>query len=200
MSDHGLWRLGAVTVVALLCATVAAALVRDPVEATPTVTAADASFADAAASARSALTVSIPALDLEETVLDVGLTDDHRLEVPADPERVGRLSNDAEPGEQGPTVFVGHLDSNEGPGVFARLAELRVDDDVWLIDADGATYEYRVVHVEDVDTSDFPTGAVYADTQADSVRLITCAGPWDRAAGGYTSNRIVYADAVEPAR
>jgi hypothetical protein len=39
----------------------------------------------------------------------------------------------------------------------------------------------------------FPTQAVYGNTSYSSLRLVTCGGPFDDAAGHYLDNIVVYA-------
>ena len=44
----------------------------------------------------------------------------------------------------------------------------------------------------------FPTAAVYGDIDHAGLRLITCGGAFDRSAGSYEDNVVVYASAVSP--
>lgn len=137
--------------------------------------------------------VEIPALGLSEQLVDLGLTAGGALEVPADPARVGWFSGGGRPGGSGPTVVVGHVDSETGPAVFAGLRELGPGDEVVLTAADGRATTYAVREAVDVPQQPFPTEQVFGATADDVLRLITCTGPYDDAAGRYTENRIVTA-------
>lgn len=137
--------------------------------------------------------VEIAALGLREELVDLGLTPEGALEVPADPDRVGWFSGGGRPGGSGPTVVVGHVDSDTGPAVFAGLRELGPGDEVVLTSDDGRTTTYAVTEVGDVPQQPFPTEQVFGATVDDVLRLITCTGPYDDAAGRYTENRIVTA-------
>jgi hypothetical protein len=47
--------------------------------------------------------------------------------------------------------------------------------------------------VETFDKENFPSRRVYADTAQAQVRLITCAGDYDRTVRDYTDNLVVFA-------
>ncbi|MFI8421064.1 class F sortase [Streptomyces sp. NPDC085479] len=97
------------------------------------------------------------------------------------------------PGERGTALIAGHLDTVTAPAVFARLGELEAGDSFEVARADGTTAVFVVDSVESFRKDDFPNKRVYDDTPHALVRLITCAGPYDRAAGDYTENLVVFA-------
>ena len=140
--------------------------------------------------------VAIDSIGLDEDLIDLGLTDTGTLEVPQDPDRVGWFTGGGRPGGPGPTVVVGHVDSTTGPAVFAQLPEVRRGDEIVVTNADGDRTRYRVTSAETVPQDPIPTEQVFGATPDDELRLITCTGPYDRAAGRYTENRIVRASAL----
>lgn len=85
--------------------------------------------------------LSIPAIGVTSTLLQLGLNPDRTVQVPplsAD-SRAGwyRYSPTPTPGQLGPAVLLGHVDSAEyGPGVFFRLGALRPGDTVAVDRAD----------------------------------------------------------------
>lgn len=97
------------------------------------------------------------------------------------------------PGERGTALIAGHLDTATAPAVFARLGELDPGDTFEVARADGTTAVFLVESVESFRKNDFPDQRVYADTPEALVRLITCAGAYDRAAKDYTENLVVFA-------
>ncbi|MDT9591790.1 class F sortase [Nocardioides zeae] len=137
--------------------------------------------------------VEIPAIGVDEAPIDLGTAANGELEVPEDPDRVGWFTGGGRPGGRGPTVVVGHLDAVDGPAVFADLPDLVAGDEVVVTTADGTAVRYVVDRTEDVPQDEFPTTAVFGATPDDQLRLITCTGPYDRAIGRYTENRVVYA-------
>ncbi|WP_431778608.1 class F sortase [Microbacterium aurantiacum] len=138
--------------------------------------------------------VSIPAIDLDEPLIDLGLQTDGSMEVPVDFDDVGWYTPGGRPGGRGPVVIAGHVDSPTGPAVFLRLHDLVPGDAVAVTAADGTVHEYVVTEVRDVAKNAFPTAEVFGATSADTLRLITCGGLFDTAAASYTDNRVVFAE------
>lgn len=97
------------------------------------------------------------------------------------------------PGQRGTALIAGHLDTVTAPAVFARLGELEAGDSFEVARADGTTAVFLIDSVESFRKDDFPNQRVYDDTPDALVRLITCAGPYDRAAKDYTGNLVVFA-------
>ncbi|MFH8621208.1 class F sortase [Streptomyces vietnamensis] len=110
---------------------------------------------------------------------------------------VGWQESGISPGERGTSIIAGHLDTATAPAVFARLDELKAGDTFEVSRADGTTAAFLIDSVEQFDKDDFPNQRVYEDTPDALVRLITCAGPYDRKAKDYTENLVVFAH-LEP--
>ncbi|WP_304455431.1 class F sortase [Nocardiopsis sp. YSL2] len=172
---------------------------RAPSAARPAEPTAPDSAAEPVALERSApVGLSIPDIDVHTSrLVELGLTHDRRLEAPREWEAVGWYSLGAAPGQEGPAVLAGHLDSATGPAVFHRLGELRDRDTVSVERADGVEVNFTVYAVERYAKGDFPTEQVYGDTGRPELRLITCGGDFDAATGHYTDNVVVFAALAE---
>ena len=140
--------------------------------------------------------VAIPAIELDQPLIDLGIAPDGRMEVPVDFDDVGWFTGGGRPGGRGPTVIAAHVDSRVGPAAFARLAELGVGDEVSVQDVDGGTTRYSVTEVADFAKADFPTARVFGAQPTDQLRLITCGGVFDRSVGHYEDNLVVFAEPV----
>lgn len=140
----------------------------------------------------SPLSVTIPSLDIDDEVIELGIDDEGALEVPEDHDRIGWFSGGSRPGSPGPTVLAGHVDSRTGPAVFARLETLREGDRVTM-SGGGSSVTYVVTDTRSVEQDAFPTEDVFGATVDDQLRLITCTGEFDADRGGYQSNRVVTA-------
>lgn len=143
--------------------------------------------------------LQVPAAGVDTDLLTLGLRADGTVEVPphADREesRAGWYRYSPTPGERGPAVLLGHVDSaHDGPAVFYDLGEVRPGDTVTVWRADGRGAVFRVTRVALHSKDRFPTEEVYGDTPGAELRLITCGGAFDRSAGSYTDNVVV--DAV----
>jgi sortase (surface protein transpeptidase) len=138
--------------------------------------------------------LTIPSIGVETELEHLAVRDDGTLGAPDDFGRAGWFSEGPAPGERGPAVIVGHVDSRDGPAVFHRLAELRAGDRVEVTRTDGTVTRFAVTDTFEATKDAFPTGAVYGPTAGPTLRLVTCTGAFDRAARHYVSNLIVYAD------
>ncbi len=135
-------------------------------------------------------------IGLDAGVLPIGLDRSSALAVPRRADITGWWSGGSVPGEDGPTVIVGHYDSKVAAGVFEQLPSAKVGQSIIVVQSDGSKYLYRVTEVEKLKKSVFPTAKVYAPTSSSTLRLITCGGAFDRSTGHYVDNLIVYADVV----
>ena len=141
--------------------------------------------------------VRIPSIEVDSGLVDLGLNPDRTVEVPQDFALAGWYTGRPVPGETGPGVIIGHVDSaRDGPAVFFRLRQLEAGDVVTVERSDGSVAEFRVTHTELVDKDEFPTERVYGSTEAPTLRLVTCGGEFDRNVRSYEGNVIVYAEYV----
>ena len=137
--------------------------------------------------------IRIPAIGVSAPVVPLGLNPDRTLEVPQKWGNTGWYTGGPEPGERGPAVIAGHVDSTSGPAVFYRLGELHRGARIHVRRADGSVAGFRVQGVERWPKDRFPTRRVYHSTRASTLRLITCGGSFDSSTGHYLDNTIVYA-------
>lgn len=137
--------------------------------------------------------IAVPAINVAAPVVTLGLRQDGRLEVPSDFDTTGWWQGGASPGEHGPAVIAGHVDSYTGPAVFHRLHQLAPGDEVEIHGEDGDTVRFEVDSVQQHAKTAFPTDDVYGDTPQPTLRLITCGGPFDETRNRYQDNIIVYA-------
>jgi hypothetical protein len=135
----------------------------------------------------------IPSIGVRSGLERLGTDERGELRPPRDPARAGWFGGGVQPGDPGPAVIAGHLDSRTGPAVFTRLASLTPGSAVVVTDAAGAAVTFRVELVRSYPKARFPTRDVYGATPDPQLRLITCGGGFDRARGHYDDNVIVYA-------
>ncbi|WP_447007330.1 class F sortase [Saccharothrix isguenensis] len=138
--------------------------------------------------------VTIPAIGVDTAgIIDLGLRADRAVEVPADAETVGWYTNSPTPGESGPALLAAHVDWQGRQGVFYDLRKVKPGDEVTVERADGSAASFAVQRVEQHPKDRFPTQAVYGHVEGPELRLVTCGGPFDRKAGSYRDNIVVYA-------
>jgi hypothetical protein len=137
--------------------------------------------------------VQIGAIGVSAPVVPLGLAADGSMETPKRFSDAGWYSLGARPGEPGPAVIAGHVDSKTGPAIFYRLGELHRGDMVRIVRADGSAVRFRVEGLERWPKTRFPTRRVFGPTRAPTLRLVTCSGAFDSSTGHYLDNTIVYA-------
>jgi sortase (surface protein transpeptidase) len=137
--------------------------------------------------------VSIPALSIDAGLVDLGVDASGAMQVPTDGASIGWYDRSPTPGQNGPTVLAAHVSWNARPAVFFDLATVQVGQPVTLTRADGAAVTYRVTGVDSYPKDRFPTLQVYGNTTTPQLRLITCGGTFDAAAGHHRDNVVVYA-------
>lgn len=203
------WRAvtcAALAATAVVCAVIAAAAPA-PVPAAPSSEASSGASAGAALSSEASfhsvrsyadvaepVRLRIPTLNVDAPLTHLGVAPDRTIEVPTDFAVPGWFDQGPRPGQPGPAVILGHVDSKAGPAVFYRLSRLPVGAEVLVDRADGSTATFRVRGTQHVAKTAFPTDLVYAPTLEPSLRLVTCGGAFDHARRSYVDNVIVYAD------
>ena len=124
----------------------------------------------------------------------MGLTADGKLQVPSDFRRVGWWAFGHRPGEPGPAVLEGHVDSTKGPAVFYALRKLEAGDEIKVVRRDRSAATFVVDHLDSYPKNAFPSLDVYGPTDASTLRLITCTGSFSEARHSYRENLVVYAN------
>jgi sortase (surface protein transpeptidase) len=145
------------------------------------------------------VSVAIPAIGVDSTLLHLGLNADGSIQVPSLVTSAGEAAwyeYSATPGQVGASVIEGHVDSYQGPAVFFRLGALSPGDTIDVTLADGITAIFRVTGVREYPKSNFPAKDVYGTTDYAALRLITCGGVFDYTSKHYLSSTVVFASLV----
>ncbi|MFJ8531993.1 class F sortase [Streptomyces sp. NPDC093591] len=137
----------------------------------------------------------IPKISVDAPFTDLAIGSSGQLQPPPahDTNLVGWYAKGASPGETGTSIIAGHVDTATSAAVFANLSELKKGDRFQVERADGRSASFVIDSVETFDKDSFPSRRVYGDTPRAQVRLITCAGDYDRQVKDYTANLVVFA-------
>jgi sortase (surface protein transpeptidase) len=122
----------------------------------------------------------------------VGLDEQGEIGVPKKYDTVSWYSGSPTPGEIGPSVVLGHVDSYLGPAVFFSLGRLIPGDRFSVERADGTTALFEVETLERYPQDTFATERVYGAIDYAGIRLITCSGVYNRSKQRYSHNLVVY--------
>ncbi len=134
----------------------------------------------------------VPAIGVDTALETLRLGGAGELTPPRDFDQAGWYAAGTAPGDVGPAVIAGHVDSRTGPAVFFRLRELRPGDRI-EVTRGGETVGFTVVSAGWYPKSRFPATEVYGPTPDRQLRLITCGGVFDRSLRSYRDNLVVYA-------
>jgi sortase (surface protein transpeptidase) len=134
----------------------------------------------------------IPAIGIDAALGPLHMDETGELQAPADYAQPGWYEEGTVPGETGPAVIAGHLDSQKGQAIFYRLSELRPDDLI-LVQRDGKWITFEVVSTGRFAKNRFPTAEVYGPTPDAQLRVITCGGNFDPVRRSYRDNVVVFA-------
>ena len=136
--------------------------------------------------------ISIPDLGVDNAIVPTGVLEDGSVAVPPDASIAGWFEPGPRPGERGPAVITGHVDSrHSGPGVFYRLRDLQVGTTV-TVETTTGPIDFVVRSVEQFPKDRFPTELVYGPVPEPALRLITCGGSFDYDTRHYRENVVAF--------
>jgi hypothetical protein len=141
--------------------------------------------------------IAIPSIGLRSKVNPIGLAHDGSIAVPQPGPKLNQAAwfkNSPTPGQPGPSVIEGHVDSDSGPSVFFELGKLKPGQRILVTRADGKRLTFTVDAVRSYLKSKFPTSVVYGakNLSIPALRLITCS-QFDTATRHHVGNEVVFA-------
>jgi LPXTG-site transpeptidase (sortase) family protein len=141
--------------------------------------------------------ITIPAIGVDAPVVTVGVQAGTVGAPPlANRNLAGWFTGTVTPGQDGPALLDGHVNTTAGPSVFANLKNLKPGDRIFVYRHDGSRIPFRATWIQAVSKTAFPWDAVLRTTPGPTLRLVTCGGPFNYSSGHYTDNVIVYADGM----
>ncbi|SCF07305.1 class F sortase [Micromonospora mirobrigensis] len=142
--------------------------------------------------------IAIDRLGLRAPVHQVGIAGDGTIAVPDvhRAQEAGWYDQGPTPGQYGPAVIVGHVDTTTGPAVFHDLKSLDDGDRVEVTREDGSVAVFEVTSTRRYGKEKLPADEVFGDFSRPNLRLITCGGRWVGGRTGYADNLVVYAQLV----
>jgi len=138
--------------------------------------------------------IAIPAIAVDADVIRLDIRGEP--EVPEDFAQVGWYHQTRLPGEIGPAVLAGHIDSRTGPAVFYQLDELDTGDEIILSAAGSETRRFAVTDTGQYSKDALPAEVFGFGEPLPELRLITCGGTFDASSGHYRDNYVVYARGI----
>jgi LPXTG-site transpeptidase (sortase) family protein len=138
--------------------------------------------------------LKIPKINVDASIIDVGLTPDGAMDVPKGPYEVAWYNLGPRPGQQGSAVIDGHYGKwkNGAVSVFQNLQKLRKGDKVSVWDDKGNSFSFVVTKSKMYAPTD-NASEVFTSTDGKShLNLITCV--WDKASQSYSKRLVIFTD------
>lgn len=141
--------------------------------------------------------ISVPSQHINTDIIPVDQASDGSIQMPPlFSWTTGWYDKSPSPGQLGPSVIVGHVDTYRNISVFWRLRYLTPGDSILITRADKSVALFQVDTIEQFDQINFPTQKVYGNIPFAGLRLITCGGSFNDGSGSYTQNTVVFAHLV----
>lgn len=138
--------------------------------------------------------LEVPTLQIEATIIPVGLTPEGDMEAPSNVEQVAWYKLGPKPGEMGSAVLAGHLDGENGEkGVFYNLNELKKGDEISVQMQEGEKQRFTVKGSKIFNSED-DASEVFLPADGKYLNLITCNGEWDKEKENYEERLVVFAE------
>lgn len=155
----------------------------------------NATQAEVHISKSSPVNIKIPQIGVDATVERVGLLLNGAMGNPSTFKTVGWYAGGINPGNPGTAFIDGHVDNGLGlDGVFKRLSEVRVGDELIITRENGEQIIFEVLSLAEYS---YDSGDVMTEQSADDyksyIKLITCGGKWLKSDQTYDKRVVVTA-------
>lgn len=137
----------------------------------------------------------IPALRIDAKVQYAGVNAKGEMGAPNNFRDVAWYKYGTAPGQVGSAVIAGHVDNGLAlPGVFSRLKELKVGDEVTVVTKGGSHLRFTVIGRGTYPYAAAPVERIFEKGGAAYLNLVTCAGSWVRGAQTYSERTVIYTE------
>lgn len=137
--------------------------------------------------------IRIPRLGIDAMVQHVGVNAGGNMAVPSNYTDTGWYKYGPAPGESGSAVIAGHVNNGLGlSGVFERLSDLDVGDDIFVTRADGKEVHFVVAGTRAYPYDDAPAEVIFNPAGTPRLNLITCEGKWVSETKTYDQRLVVF--------
>lgn len=139
--------------------------------------------------------LTIPAINVNANIQQVGVTSEGDMEVPSTIVDVGWFKLGSRPGDKGSAVISGHVDGKNGEAaIFTNLYKLKKGDRLSIEDDTGRTISF-IVRESRTYTPGYAE-EVFSLNDSAHLNLVTCDGVWDTNKKIYTKRLVVFADII----
>ncbi|RJQ33718.1 class F sortase [Candidatus Parcubacteria bacterium] len=135
----------------------------------------------------------IPSINVDAAVQQVGIKGDGSMATPSSFADVGWYKYGTIPGQVGSAVIAGHVDNALSlAGVFKKLEEVKIGDDIYIEQKDGSRIHFRVVDIQSFPYNEAPSELIFNRDDAARLNLITCSGDWLKKDQTYDTRLVIF--------
>ncbi len=141
----------------------------------------------------------IPELGVFARIKHTGVTQDGAIDAPKNINDVSWYDQSAQPGsETGSSLLLGHVSGWTAPGVFKKINQLKSGMRFEIEKGSGEKITYEVTHGESIPLDILNMGKILTPevTGEHDLKLMTCAGRFNREADRFEERYVVYAKIV----
>ncbi len=141
--------------------------------------------------------LTIPILDIDAKIQDVGITNKGNMSTPNNFFDVGLYKYGPLPGETGSAVIAGHVNNGFGfNAVFGNLENIQTGDDIY-VEIEKGTKIHFVVTSTSIYDYNASASEVFEQSDNSYLKLITCTGNWISELRTHDKRLVVNATKVE---
>lgn len=140
--------------------------------------------------------IIIPKLNIDTTVIHLGLTADGNMDTPTKLTDTGWYKYGSHPGDEGSAVIAGHVGVSSKPGIFINLRNLQKGDQISIVDDQNQTATFTVRELRTYKQDGQPP-EVFRGKGGAYLNLITCTGSWQKNQQTFSDRLVVFADYVK---
>lgn len=142
--------------------------------------------------------LSIPSINVDAPIIQVGLTADGSVDTPKGADEVAWFNLGPKPGEMGSSVIVGHygLWKNGEHSVFDNLNKLEKGSKIYVTNDKGSKVSFAVREIRTYNPGDSVPDIFYRK-DGTYLNLITCGGTWIPGMQTYNKRLVIFANLIE---
>lgn len=142
--------------------------------------------------------IKIAKLGVNARIKQTGLNSIGNIDAPANIHDASWYNGSVLPGtEGGVSLLLGHISGWTAPGVFNKLERLQVGDRVEIEKGDGSTLDYEITQTKKLPIQQINmTELLRGDNKENSLRLMTCAGSFNRETDQFDERFVVFAKII----
>jgi len=141
--------------------------------------------------------LTIPSINVDAQVINVGLAKDGSVGVPEGPYQVAWFKLGPRPGEKGSAIITGHFGpwKSGAHSVFDNLHELKPGDKIYIKEDSGASLTFMVKESRVYNPNE-SLPEVFNKNDGTYLNLITCNGDWVATQKTYTKRLVIFTQMV----